>query len=82
MVKSFPCHDLLAEPLQRYQFVNAHLWTDRKTHTCNLIEVIRRVNPQNLDCNMAALVFTLPDVGIPTTIQRVNRSVVTERDLE
>jgi len=53
-----------------------------KTHARDLIKVTRRVNPQNLDCNMAALVFTLPYIGIPTATQRVIQSVVTKWDLQ
>ena len=31
---------------------------------------------------MAALVFTLPDIGVPAAVQRAIRSVVAERDLQ
>jgi len=53
-----------------------------ETHTCDLIEIIRRVNPQNLDRNVATLVFTLPDVGVPAAIQRGICSIVAKRDLQ
>jgi hypothetical protein len=52
------------------------------THTGDLLIVTRRVNPQDLDGDMAALVFTLPDIGIPTAVQRVIRSVVTKWDFQ
>ena len=52
------------------------------THTYDLIKIIRRVNPQNLDRDMTTLVFTLPDIGVPATIQRGTRSIVTKWDVQ
>ena len=40
----------------------------RNAHPRDLVKVTSRVYPQNLDCNMAALVLALPDVSIPTAV--------------
>ena len=50
------------------------------THSCDVNEITRRVNPQHLDCNTATLMFTLIDVGIPAAVQRGARSIITKRD--
>ena len=52
------------------------------THAGRLPKVARHVNPQDFDCNPAALIFALPDVSISTTVQWSTQSVVTERDLQ
>ena len=49
------------------------------TDTRNLLKVARRVNPQDLDRNLAAIVFALPNVSVSTVIQRsAMRSIVTK----
>ena len=40
------------------------------THICDLIEIVRFVNPENLDRDVATLMFALPNVSIPAAIQR------------
>ena len=52
------------------------------THTCNLVEIACRIYFQNLDCNLAPLVFTQPYIGVPATVQCFLRSVKTKWDLE
>ena len=52
------------------------------THTRNLIEIACRVYSQNLDCNLATLVFAYPHIGIPAAAQWSLQLVKTERDLE
>jgi len=52
------------------------------THTRNLIEIVRRVYFQNLDCNLATLVIAHPHIGIPAAAQCLFRLVKTKRDLE
>ena len=52
------------------------------THTCNLIKIACRVYFQNLDCDLATLIFTHPHISIPAAVQCLLRSVKTKRDLE
>jgi len=52
------------------------------THTCNLIEIACRVYFQNLDRDLAPLMFAHPHIGIPAAVQCLLRSVETKRDLE
>lgn len=52
------------------------------THALDFIEVARPVYLQNLDCDFAPLIFTLPYFGIPPLIQREVRPVVAKRDLD
>ena len=51
-------------------------------HTGDLDKVARGVNPQHLDRDVAALVFTLPHVAKPAAIQRGIRSIVAKWDLQ
>ena len=39
------------------------------THTRDLIEIACRVYSQNLDCDLAPLMFAYPHVGVPATVQ-------------
>lgn len=52
------------------------------THACYLLKIARRVNPQHLDCNTAALVFPLPNICVPAVIQWSARTVVAKRDFQ
>ena len=52
------------------------------THTRNLIEIACRVHSQNLDCDLATLIFTYPHISIPAAAQWSLRLVKTKRDLE
>jgi len=52
------------------------------TNTRDLDKVARRVHPQYLDSNMAALVFALPHVSKPAAIQRGIEPIIIKRDLK
>jgi len=52
------------------------------THICNLIEIVRRVYFQDLDRDLATLIFTHPHIGIPAAVQCTLRLIETKRDLE
>ena len=69
MTKRFPCHELLAEPLQRLPSA----WTSTseegvslKTHLSNLLQVALGGYPRHLDCDLEATIFALPHVRKPT----------------
>ena len=80
MVKGFPPHGLLAEPL--HWLVSSSIpVVVQTTHSRNFIKIIHRV-PQNLDCDLAALVFAHPHVREPTTVPRETRSIIAKRDLQ
>jgi len=71
MAEGVPCHDFLAEPLIHGYIISWLIHTFGNavgTHSCDFIEVARRVNPQHLDCNVAALMFTPPHIGVPAAI--------------
>jgi len=86
MAEALPCYNFPAERLRDHgdhQFFDIHFgkpWV--VTHTCNLIEIARRVYLQNLDCDLATLVFTHPHIGKPAAVQCPLRLVKTKRDLE
>ena len=52
------------------------------THICNLIKIACRIYSQNLDCDLAPLVFAQPYIGVPATVQCFFRSVKINWDLE
>ena len=52
------------------------------THTGNLIEVAFQVYSQNLDCDLATLMFAHPHVGVSTAAQGVFRPVIAKWDLQ
>jgi len=52
------------------------------THTCNLVEIACRIYFQNLDCDLATLVFAHPHVSVPATVQCFFRSVEAKWGLE
>ena len=53
-----------------------------ETDTCDLDKVIPCVNPQHLDCNVTTMVFALPDIGEPATIQRGFQTIIAKWDLD
>ena len=83
MAKSFPRHNLLAEPLNESRSARQYgLWiVTPVTHTHDLIKVTRQIYLQYLDCDLAPLVFTLPHLGKPAVIQGGIHSVVAKGDL-
>ena len=86
MAKDFPCHDLLAEPLQQSfgQLANAgvHNTIVVTTYARNLNEVGCRVYPQNLDRDLTTLIVTHSHVRVPAFGPRDVKSVVAGRDLQ
>ena len=50
-------------------------------HPCDLNKVARHIYLEDLDRNLAPLVFALPYFGKPAVIQRDIHTVVTKRDL-
>ena len=53
---------------ERHKLLAMRFQKGESTHPRDPVKVTGQINPQNLDCDMAALVFTLPDIGIPTTV--------------
>lgn len=84
MVKGFPCHNFLTEPLHRPR--SAHqptpLQNEFAAYAFDLVKVTRRVYPQNFDGDAATLVLTLPHVAIPTAIQRGVRLLIAKWNLQ
>ena len=82
MVKHSPRQSLLAKPLRLSGSASqcALFRGVVGTHIRDLVKLARRVNPQNLDCNVATLVFTLPHVSIRAVVHRGIRPIVTEWD--
>ena len=79
MTKSFPAHDLLAEPLcGRHKSVNASSSTSWKSHPFDLHKVAFHKYLQNLGCDLDPFVFTLPYFGKSASISRSFRAIVAE----
>jgi len=55
---------------------------NQPTYPSNFVKVTRRVYPQSLGCDRAALVFTLPHIRVPTSVLWDVRSVVAKWDLQ
>ena len=81
MTEGIPRDNFSAETLHDSgQFLTTHFWVG--THVDNLIEVAPGVYSQDLDCNLSALMFTHPHVGVSALVQRILRSVITKRDTQ
>lgn len=80
MTEAFPRYHLFAEPLRNHNQTRRRqsLWI---AYLCNLGKVTCRVYLQNLDGNVATLMFAHPHVGIPATADGFTRSVITKRDV-
>ena len=52
------------------------------THTRNLVEIACQVYPQNLDCDLATLMFSRPHISVPAAVQWLLRSIKAKRDLK
>ena len=84
VAEAFPRHNFLAEPLCTDQSaLSVHFREFRvMTHANNLFKVACRVHSENLDCNLATLIFAHPNISIPTLVQRLSRLVITMWDVQ
>ena len=84
MTKGLPGHNLPAEPLSQDQFVDTHRRpiAQMATHSSGLLEVMVHVYPQNLGCDLLAMMPTLPHVRKSTMAHRDLIWVVTKRNYQ
>ena len=84
MMQRFPRHDFLAEPLHKPGSARQReaLHQIPEAYVFNFVKVTGRVYPQSFDGDSAALVLTLPHIGVPAAIQRVIQWVVAKWDLQ
>ena len=66
--------------IDQHQLASTHIQRAVGTHARDLTKPTG--DPQNLDCNMATSVFTLPHVGVLTVVQRSVRLIVEKWDLQ
>ena len=82
MAKGPPYHGLLAEALRwTGQFVGRH-GEPIARYFSNLLQVTCQGYPQNVGCDLATLMLTLPHVRKPAVVQRALRWIVGERDCQ
>lgn len=81
MTKGFPSNNLLAKPLWWPVVEHKPSPTGSGTHTRNLAEVARRINPQPLNRYLAILMLSLPNIRISPPIQWRVQPVIANRDL-